>query len=41
MKELGKFSNEIDAARAYNKKAEELSGKFYRGNILPEINQSV
>ncbi len=35
---LGEFSNEVDAARAYNKKAEELSGNFVWLNPLPEIN---
>lgn len=35
---LGEFRNEIDAARAYNRKAEELSGEFVWLNPLPDIN---
>ena len=35
---LGEFSNELDAAKAYNKKAAELSGKFVWLNPLPDVN---
>ena len=38
MYHLGQYRIEEDAARAYNKKAEELSGKFLWVNPLPEIN---
>lgn len=36
---LGYFTDEVEAARAYNKKAEELSGAFVWLNPLPEINR--
>ena len=34
---LGYYDNEIDAARAYNNKAKELSGEFTWLNPLPEV----
>jgi hypothetical protein len=37
---LGNFTNEIDAARAYNKKAEELSGEFVWVNPLPKTSEN-
>jgi hypothetical protein len=36
---LGSFKNEEDAARAYNKKAKELSADYSWFNPVPEINQ--
>jgi len=36
---LGQYRNEEDAARAYNKKAAELSGDFVWLNPLPDIKQ--
>ena len=33
---IGKFKNEIDAAKAYNAKAIELYGDKARLNIIPE-----
>lgn len=39
--DLGYHANEVDAARAYNAKVIELSGKFAWVNPLPDINQDV